>query len=190
MSHQLMVSWWVPYLPKGCRQDFNNGPGDDLNSGPILAPWHILESNSNNARLGHSNLVSHEVYISVQVSYLWFPGGYNDFISDVSKQINSACIYMKQSDATEHVDVVGSVNTVKLRCYGWSTSKDWRRWVSQQNKAKMLRMVAFLWLNDWNEWKKRKTFFSSADMSVEVWDQASGQNHVLQVENQFFNLGE
>ena len=25
-------------------------------------------------------------------------------------------------------------------------------------------------------------------MSVEVWDQASGQNHVLQVENQFFNL--
>ena len=25
-------------------------------------------------------------------------------------------------------------------------------------------------------------------MSEEVWDQASGQNHVLQVENQFFNL--
>ena len=25
-------------------------------------------------------------------------------------------------------------------------------------------------------------------MSVEVWDQASGQNHVLQVENQVFNL--
>ena len=25
-------------------------------------------------------------------------------------------------------------------------------------------------------------------MSVEVWDQASDQNHVLQVENQFFNL--
>ena len=32
-----MVSWWVPYLPKGCRPDFNNGPGGDLNSGPILA---------------------------------------------------------------------------------------------------------------------------------------------------------
>ena len=39
-----------------------------------------------------------------------------------------------------------------------------------------------------NERKKRKAFFSSADMSVEVWDQASVQNHVLQVENQFFNL--
>ena len=25
-------------------------------------------------------------------------------------------------------------------------------------------------------------------MSIEVWDQASGQNHVLQVENQVFNL--
>ena len=25
-------------------------------------------------------------------------------------------------------------------------------------------------------------------MNVEVWNQASGQNHVLQVENQFFNL--
>ena len=25
-------------------------------------------------------------------------------------------------------------------------------------------------------------------MSVEVWDQASGQKHVLQVENQLFNL--
>ena len=25
-------------------------------------------------------------------------------------------------------------------------------------------------------------------MSVEVWDQASGQNHVLQVENHFLNL--
>ena len=28
-----------------------------------------------------------------------------------------------------------------------------------------------------NEMKERKAFFSSADMSVEVWDQAGGQNH-------------
>ena len=33
-----MVSWWVPYFPKGCKPGFNNGPGDDVNSGPILAP--------------------------------------------------------------------------------------------------------------------------------------------------------
>ena len=31
-----MVSWWVPYLAKGCRPDFNNGPGGDSNSGLIL----------------------------------------------------------------------------------------------------------------------------------------------------------
>ena len=36
--------------------------------------------------------------------------------------------------------------------------------------------------------KEKEAFFSSADMSVGVWDHASGQNHVLQVENQFFNL--
>ena len=34
----LMVSWWVPYLPKGCRLDFKNGLGGDSNSGPVLAP--------------------------------------------------------------------------------------------------------------------------------------------------------
>ena len=34
----LTVSWWVPYLPKGCRPDFNNGLGGVLNSGPVLPP--------------------------------------------------------------------------------------------------------------------------------------------------------
>ena len=32
-----MDSWLVPYLPKGCRPDFNNGLGGDSNSGPVLA---------------------------------------------------------------------------------------------------------------------------------------------------------
>ena len=40
----LMVSWWVPYLPKGCRPDFNNGLGGDSNSGPVLAPSVYLSS--------------------------------------------------------------------------------------------------------------------------------------------------
>ena len=31
-----MVSWWVAYLPKGCRSDFNNGLGGDSN---IVAPF-------------------------------------------------------------------------------------------------------------------------------------------------------
>ena len=33
-----MVFWWVPYLAKGPRPDFNNGPGDDSNCGRILGP--------------------------------------------------------------------------------------------------------------------------------------------------------
>ena len=37
-----MVSWWVSYLPKGCRPDFNNGLGGDSNSGPVLAPGVYL----------------------------------------------------------------------------------------------------------------------------------------------------
>ena len=55
----------VPYLNKGCRPDFNNGLGGDSNSGLILVPWHLFESESNNGpSLGHSNLVSDAVYIS------------------------------------------------------------------------------------------------------------------------------
>ena len=42
-----MVSWWVPYLAKGYRPDFNQGPGNS-NSGPILAPRRLFESDSNN----------------------------------------------------------------------------------------------------------------------------------------------
>ena len=34
----LMISWWVPYLPKDCKPDFNNGSGGDSNSGPVLPP--------------------------------------------------------------------------------------------------------------------------------------------------------
>ena len=43
----LMVSWWVPYLAKGCRPDFNNGLGGDSNSGPILVPLRLFKSDSN-----------------------------------------------------------------------------------------------------------------------------------------------
>ena len=43
-----MVSWWVQYLAKGPRPDFNNCPWDDLNSGRILAHQRLFESNLNN----------------------------------------------------------------------------------------------------------------------------------------------
>ena len=71
--HLLMFSWWVPYLAKGCRPDFNNSLVGDLNSGPILAPG-IFKSDSNNGPSpGHLNLVSEGVTF-VHVSYLWFSG--------------------------------------------------------------------------------------------------------------------
>ena len=51
----LMVSWWVLYLHKRCRPDFNNGPGGDSNSDPVLAPGVYL---SPTQIMAHSNLVS------------------------------------------------------------------------------------------------------------------------------------
>ena len=69
----LMVSWWVPYLPKGCRPDFNNGIVGDLNSGPALARRRLFESDSNNGpSLGHPNLVSDEVYICSSLLFMIF----------------------------------------------------------------------------------------------------------------------
>ena len=71
----LMVSWRVPYLPKGCRPGFNNGQVGDSSGGPILAPQRLFESNSNNGpSLGHPNLVSNEVYIcSSLLSMIFWP---------------------------------------------------------------------------------------------------------------------
>ena len=58
-----MDSWWVPCLHKGCRPDFNNGLGDDSNSGFVLATQRLFEFDSNNGSFpSHSNLVSDGVY--------------------------------------------------------------------------------------------------------------------------------
>ena len=97
-------------LPEGCRPDFNNGLGGNFNSGPVFAlPQRLFESDSNNGpSLGHSNLVSDEIYRSVQVSCLWFPGGYNDLIV----KCTWTCWRL------------GSVNTIRWRRYGWETSTE------------------------------------------------------------------
>ena len=51
------VFWQVPYLVKGCRPDFKNSLRGDSNSGPILAPLSLFESDSNNGPSpGHSNM--------------------------------------------------------------------------------------------------------------------------------------
>ena len=84
-SSLLLMVWWVPYLNKGCRPDFNNGLGGYSNSSPVLTPWRLFESDSNNGPSpDHSNLVS-DKYTSVQVSW-WLPyltkGPTPDFNSD------------------------------------------------------------------------------------------------------------
>ena len=69
----LMVSWWVPYLPKGCRPDFYRGLGGDSSS----TPWRLFESDSNNEPSpGHSNIVSDEVYVCSSLLLMiswWLP---------------------------------------------------------------------------------------------------------------------
>ena len=68
-----MVSWWAPYLPKGCRPDFNNGLVGDSNSGPVLAPGIYLSPTLNNGPSpGHPNLVSDEVYICSSLLFMIF----------------------------------------------------------------------------------------------------------------------
>ena len=68
-----LTVWWLPYLNKGCRPDFNNGVEGYSNSGLF---WRLFASGSNNGPSpGHSNLCQMK-HTSVQVSYLWFPGGY------------------------------------------------------------------------------------------------------------------
>ena len=65
----LIDSWWVPYLPKACRPDFNNGLGGDSNSGPILGPRRLFESDSNNSPSRATPILCQMKYTSVQVSY-------------------------------------------------------------------------------------------------------------------------
>ena len=59
----LMVSWFVPYLPKGCRPDFNISLGGGSNSGPVLPPPGVYLSPA-------TPILCQMKYTSVQVSYL------------------------------------------------------------------------------------------------------------------------
>ena len=67
-SLPLMV-WWVPYLNKSCMPAFNNGLGDS-NSGHVLAPRRLFESDSNNGPSKATPILCQMKYTSVQVSYL------------------------------------------------------------------------------------------------------------------------
>ena len=59
-----MVSWQVPHLSTGSGPDFNNDLGAYSNSGLVLGPGiHLSLTRIMTPSLGHSDLVSNEVYI-------------------------------------------------------------------------------------------------------------------------------
>ena len=62
-----MVPWWVPYLPKGCRSDFNNGLGGDSNSGLVLPPDVRLSPTRIMAPPRTTPILCQMKYTSVQV---------------------------------------------------------------------------------------------------------------------------
>ena len=72
----LMVSWQVPHLSTGSRPDFNNDLGADSNSGPVLGPGVYLSLTRIMAPPWATPILCTMKYTSVQVSCLWFPGGY------------------------------------------------------------------------------------------------------------------
>ena len=54
--------------------DFNNGPGNDLNSSRSLAPRRLFETDVNNDLPKPIPTLRQIDNTSVQVSYLWFSG--------------------------------------------------------------------------------------------------------------------
>ena len=72
----LMVSWQVPHLSMGSRPDFNNDPGADSDSGPILGPGVYLSLTQIMTPPWATPILCQMKYTSVQVSCLQFPVGY------------------------------------------------------------------------------------------------------------------
>ena len=72
--------WWVPYLNKGCKPDFNSGPGNDSNIGCILALQCLFESNLNHNPSQAIPILRQIEYKSVQIP------GYGFLVGAVSAQ--------------------------------------------------------------------------------------------------------
>ena len=67
-----MDFWWVPYLAKRPRPDFNNGSGDNSNCGCILGPQHLLEFGLNNDPSPGNSSLGSDRSTSVHLN-LWSP---------------------------------------------------------------------------------------------------------------------
>ena len=89
---------WFPGRCHTCPRAFNNGLGGDSNSDPVLAPWRLFRSDSNNGpSLGHANLVSDELYICSGLLFMmswWLPylakGLEPDFNNGPRNQLNGS----------------------------------------------------------------------------------------------------
>ena len=68
----LMVFWWVPYLVKRPRPDFNNGSGDNSDCGCILGPRHLFEFDLNNDPSPGNSILGSDGSTSVYLN-LWSP---------------------------------------------------------------------------------------------------------------------
>ena len=105
-----MVSWWVPHLPKDCRPDFNNDLGGDSNSGPVLAPGVYLSPTRITVPQATPILCQMKsTYLSkspFMISW-WF------IHNDVVNKLDSGA----PARNTGHVDLVGSVNAIRLSKY-------------------------------------------------------------------------
>ena len=66
-----MVFWWMPYLAKRPRPDFNNGSGDNSNCGCILSPQHSFEFDLNNDPSPGNSSLGSDRSTSVHLN-LWF----------------------------------------------------------------------------------------------------------------------
>ena len=67
-----MVFWWVSYLAKRPRADFNNGSGDNSNRGCILGPRHLFEFDLNNDPSPGNSSLGSDGSTSVHLN-LWSP---------------------------------------------------------------------------------------------------------------------
>ena len=67
-----MVFWWVPYLAKRPRSDFNNGSGDNSNRSCILGPRHLFEFDLNNDPSPGNSSLGSDGSTSVHLN-LWSP---------------------------------------------------------------------------------------------------------------------
>ena len=67
-----MVFWWVPYLAKSPRPDFNNnnGSGDNSNCGCILGPQHLFEFDLNNDPSPGNSSLGSDGSTSVHLNFL------------------------------------------------------------------------------------------------------------------------